>query len=428
MTSENSLAVTLTSLSKMYKVYSKPADMFWELITSRPRYTEFWALKNISADVKRGEVVGIIGRNGAGKSTLLRILAGTLDNTGGDFKIHGHVSAILELGTGFHPEYTGRQNVYMGGMCLGMSRDQMEDKVESIIDFSELRDVIDQPFRTYSSGMKARLTFATAISVEPDILLIDEALAAGDVLFAEKCFRRIKEITSSGATVLIVTHSLATVYALCSVGILLDHGQLVIQGDPREVGYEYERILNQDREKSPESYKLKKNTNHTASETETRGAKDSTNYRGDLARLQEIYVLDCNGAPRTSLFFGENYIVVARCVFLENCGSVNVSVRIERHNGIVVTGLNTLFKDVFINGDQGRTYDVCFHWTCNLANGVYVLGGGIARPLTSGDSDTEVGYEVLHITRNVQKVSVVKNPHSIGIFSASFDITINSVK
>jgi ABC-type polysaccharide/polyol phosphate transport system ATPase subunit len=239
------VAIRVRDLAKSYKVYRKPSDLLREVLTGKSNHEVHQALSDINFDIHRGERVGIIGSNGAGKSTLLKIIAGTLAATSGTADVRGRISAILELGTGFHPEYSGRDNVFLGGMCLGMSREQMAEKFDWIVGFSELGSVIDKPFKTYSSGMQARLTFATAISVDPEILIIDEALAAGDSYFVVKCGRRIREICEGGATVLFVSHSTHQVATLCQRAIWIENGRMREIGPAIDVCRRYDYALHE---------------------------------------------------------------------------------------------------------------------------------------------------------------------------------------
>ncbi len=243
---KSDIAIQVNNLSKMYKIYSSPKNMLWEFLFGRKMHEEFWALKNLNFSIKKGEVVGIIGRNGAGKSTLLKIISGVLDKTKGEVTINGKVSTILELGTGFHPEYTGRENIYNGGMILGMSRQEIEKKITSIIEFSELEDFIDKPFKTYSDGMKTRLTFSVATAINPEILIIDEALSAGDSFFINKCIQRISDLCQSGATVLIVSHGTLLIQRLCTRVVLIEKGKIKADGEPIDICQDYELAVMQE--------------------------------------------------------------------------------------------------------------------------------------------------------------------------------------
>lgn len=233
-------AIRVRGLSKCFKIFKKPGDLVWEILTGRSSHTEFWALQDINLEVARGEIIGIIGQNGAGKSTLLRILTGVLDATCGTTEINGKVSAILELGTGFHPEYTGRENILRGGIALGMSRREIEARMESIIEFSGVREFIDRPFKTYSSGMQARLTFATATAIDPEVLIVDEALATGDSYFVQKCLARIRQICQGGRTAILVSHSTSLIATMCNRVMWLDKGKIRRMGNTIDVVREYD--------------------------------------------------------------------------------------------------------------------------------------------------------------------------------------------
>ena len=237
------VAIAVHDLCKQFRVYDRPSHMLSELLLRRPRHRTINALDGLSFTVARGEILGIVGRNGAGKSTLLKLLTGVLEPSSGEIEVHGKVSHLLELGGGFNPHYSGRENIYFGGACMGMSRREIDRKLDSIIAFSELGADIDRPFRTYSSGMQARLTFAVAISVDPEVLIIDEWLAVGDARFALKCYEKIREFRDRGVTILFVTHTYNSLLEFCDRGMVLDRGRLVYLGDPSTAVMNYHRII-----------------------------------------------------------------------------------------------------------------------------------------------------------------------------------------
>jgi lipopolysaccharide transport system ATP-binding protein len=243
MSNQSDIAIKVENLSKVFKLYSKPSDMLLEMFSRHSRHQEFWALKDISFEVKRGEVIGVIGCNGAGKSTLLKILAGTLDKSSGTVEINGKMAAILELGSGFHEEYTGLENIYIGGLCIGMTREEINKKIKSIIDFSELTDFINNPLKTYSSGMKSRLMFSLAFCENPELFIVDEALSTGDQFFVEKCIQRIQEIVRNGTTGFYVSHNINMVRRFCNRAILLDKGKIVQDGNTETVCNMYEQMI-----------------------------------------------------------------------------------------------------------------------------------------------------------------------------------------
>src|SRR5574337_620691 len=246
-------SIRVEGLSKRYEIYAQPADRLKQMILPRVQramrrparnyFNEFWALRDVGFNVRKGETVGIVGRNGSGKSTLLQMICGTLNPTLGTVAVNGRIAALLELGAGFNPEFTGRENARLGGLLYGLSEQELDARFDAILDFAEIGDFIDQPVKTYSSGMYVRLAFAVAINVSPDVLVVDEALSVGDEAFQRKCFARIDAIRDAGATVLFVSHAAGTVVELCDRAILLDQGEMIADGAPKCVVARYHKLL-----------------------------------------------------------------------------------------------------------------------------------------------------------------------------------------
>ncbi len=237
--------IKIDNLTKEYRLYDKPIYRIVETFFSSGKtyYQSFMALDNISLEIQRGETIGIVGRNGSGKSTLLQIICGIIKPTKGSVVVDGRISALLELGAGFNPEFTGRQNVYLNGSILGLTQQEIDSRIDDILSFASIGDFIDQPVKSYSSGMFVRLAFSVAISIEPEILIVDEALSVGDEAFQRKCFAKINQIQEKGGTILFVSHSTTSIVELCSRAFMLDRGELLIAGEPKQVVSRYQKMV-----------------------------------------------------------------------------------------------------------------------------------------------------------------------------------------
>ena len=238
-------AIKINNISKIYRLYNKPVDRLKEAlsVTNKNYHRNFTALDNVSFDVKKGECVGIMGVNGAGKSTILKIITGVLNPTEGSIDINGKISALLELGAGFNADYTGMENIYLNGTLMGYSEKEIDDRVQEILDFADIGDYINQPVKTYSSGMFVRLAFAVAINIDPEILIVDEALSVGDVFFQAKCYKKFEDFKKQGKTILLVSHSLSSVLKYCDRVVLLDKGSKLAEGEPAAMIDLYKKIL-----------------------------------------------------------------------------------------------------------------------------------------------------------------------------------------
>lgn len=391
--SHEDLAIQVEALSKVFHIYSQPIDMLKELLLRRAMHGELWALKDVSFEVRQGEVVGLIGRNGSGKSTLLKILTGVLDKTSGEVAVNGRVSSILELGTGFHPEYSGRKNIFMGGMCLGMLRQEIETRMNWVIEFSELKDFIDQPLRTYSTGMKARLAFSTAICMDPDILFIDEALSVGDVKFNRKCYDMINQLRAKGRTILLVSHDLNLVSNFCDRAILLDKGQIVSHGEPRDVTRVYYQLLFCGVERPgvldsisnlPQEERERDDLRQKAKQRLYLGEKASeASYEmrcGDRkeAEILDFGILDQEGNRVTMLTTGEKYTFFMYVLFHEDVEDPGFGFLIRDVKGISIFGIDTGWINYNIRPHKkGEILEGKMEVTMWLTNGEYFLSAGI---------------------------------------------------
>ncbi|HIP69715.1 MAG TPA: ABC transporter ATP-binding protein [Chromatiales bacterium] len=361
--SNSNVVIRAKGLRKAYRIYPRPIDRVLETLRGGVRHIEHVALDNVDFELKRGEVIGILGRNGAGKSTLLKIVANTLEKTAGEVEINGNVTAILELGTGFHPEYTGRENIYMGGLCLGMSRDEIDLKIDEIIDFSELQDVIDQPFKTYSTGMQARLTFSTAISVDPDILIIDEALSVGDAKFQMKCFSWIQSLREKNSTVLLVSHDTNTITTFCDRALILEQGRIYAEGNPKEISAKYLRLLfgassDQTSNKVEPTLEQKEMAIQTSIDEDVNslnsdlalpvqeGSHHMERYGDGKATLLNYSLLDDNGNTVSVIESGSHCVLTMRLKFIHDVPDVSCGFAIKDRRGTVIFGVTNISQNL----------------------------------------------------------------------------------
>ncbi len=420
------IAIKVENLSKCYHIYDQPRDRLKQMILPRLQraagaatkqyFREFWALKDVTFEVKRGETVGIVGRNGSGKSTLLQIICGTINPTNGSIQTNGRIAALLELGSGFNPEFTGRENVYMNAAVLGLSDEEIDARFDEIVSFADIGEFIKQPVKTYSSGMTVRLAFAVAISVDPDILIVDEALSVGDELFQRKCFSRIEAIRSTGATILFVSHSGGTVVELCDRALLLDEGERLAMGMPKKIVGRYQKLLYVPQEKreairseirreeeiaAGELLKSDEFNNLTSevvqeslqqlnTESELPNSFDPSlkplstiAYESYGAVIQDPAVYTLDGERVNNLTRGKTYRYRYRVVFDRPASNVRFGMLIKTTSGLELGGAASASSNrtslPFVT--TGSSFLVEFEFTCRLNSGVYFLNAGVVGDL-----------------------------------------------
>jgi len=376
--------VLVQNVSKLYRLYRRPSDRLRELLPgSRKRHTDFWALRDIGFTLEKGETLGLVGPNGCGKSTLLQIVAGILQPTSGRVVTRGRIAALLELGAGFNPEFSGRENVYLNGEIMGLGRAQIDKAMPSIEAFAEIGEFIERPVKEYSSGMYVRLAFSTAIHVDPEILIVDEALAVGDAVFANRCVRKFQELRERKITVLFVSHDLGLVKQLSDRAILLLHGRIEAEGAPKDVINRYiGLVLARQDSKSKKEDRVRSSFRH-----------------GDgTSEILSVEMLNARGEPAESVESGEEVTVRVRSRFHRPKSDPMVGILIRTRIGMDVYGTNTRIEQAQLGDFQaGDELEVDFRIECWLTPQEYTLT--VATQNADGSShdwlDDAVAFEVV---------------------------------
>ena len=425
---DKNLAISVQGVSKIYKLYDKPIDRLKEAVslTHKSYHRDFFALSDISFEVKKGETVGIIGTNGSGKSTILKIITGVLSPTTGTAEVSGNISALLELGAGFNSEYTGLENIYMNGTMMGFSRQEMERRMDDILRFADIGDFVNQPVKTYSSGMFVRLAFALAINVDPEILIVDEALSVGDVFFQAKCYRRMEEMMKNGTTILMVSHDMGSIIKYCDKVVLLNRGHFVAQGEAGKMVDLYKKILaNQTDELAEALIEEKKEALGLPVEAAVsdKRMKDRMNlnpevqeYGDGRASFEDFGTLDARGNVTNLLLKGEMFTIRERVRFHAPIENPIFTYTLRDKKGTDITGTNTLFEGTEIKPvKDGDVYTVSFRQKMNLQGGEYLL----SMSCTGYENGEHVVYHRLY---NVLSLTVISNKNTVGYYDMGSEV------
>ena len=423
---DNNLAIKVDHVSKMYKLYDKPSDRLKEALglTRKKKYHEHWALNKVSFDVKKGETIGIIGTNGSGKSTILKIITGVLNPTEGNLEIDGRISALLELGAGFNMEYTGIENVYLNGMMIGFSREEIDERLDDILKFADIGDFINQPCKTYSSGMFVRLAFAVAINIDPEILIVDEALSVGDVFFQAKCYKKFEEFKEQGKTIIFVSHDLSSISKYCDRVILLNKGDKLAEGSPKEMISLYKRVLlNQaDVKKSPEELMADVDkAEHALWKSNFKINPNVDEYGTGEAEIIDFAIVDENGNYTNCIEKGTSFEIKSKVLFQQEVQNPIFTYTFKTIQGVSVTGTNTMYEKADIGtAHPGDVYVATFRQQMDLQGGEYLLS-------ISCTGFRDGSFKAYHRLYDVCNVTVVSDKNTVGFYDMNSEVTVEKV-
>lgn len=401
-------AIRVQGLKKLYKLYKKPSDRLFDAFgLKRNCYSVNYALKGVDIDIYKGETVGIIGTNGSGKSTLLKIITGVLNPSEGTAEVDGRISALLELGAGFNQEYNGIENIYLNGTMMGFSEKEIEKRLPDILEFADIGDYVYQPVKTYSSGMFVRLAFAVAINIDPEILIVDEALSVGDVFFQSKCYHKFEEFKKSGKTIIFVSHDLSSISKYCDRVMVLNKGDKVAEGKPKEMIDVYKQILVGQYAEDKQDF-FAENGEH----------KELLEYGSKEAEITEYYVTDEKGLRTNAILKGSRFTIHMKVHFNQDVEKPIFAYKFVNPKGVEVTGTNTMFEKAFLEDVKaGKNLEITFTQEMNLQGGEYLMSFGC----TGYKMDTFVVYHRMYYAMSV---AVISDKDTVGYYDMNSSITV----
>lgn len=413
------IAIKADKISKVYRLYARPSDRFREAVNPKKRRsTDHHALKDVDLTIYKGETVGIIGTNGSGKSTMLKIITGVLSPTSGQISVDGRISALLELGAGFNMEYNGIENIYLNGTMMGFSKKEIDDRLQDILDFADIGEYVYQPCKTYSSGMFVRLAFAVAINIDPEILIVDEALSVGDVFFQAKCYHKFEEFKAMGKTILFVSHDLTSIAKYCDRVVLLNDGVKLREGGPKEIIDAYKQVL-------VGQYAEAEGSDGTAGDAADSAVSSASinpellEYGDGRALIRDYYITDRNGLKTTAIIKGEPFTIHFSTDFTEDIPGPIFAFTIKNIKGTEITGTNTMYEKTFLEPvKKGETKTVTFTQDMNLQGGEYLLSLGC----TGYEKDDFVVYHRLY---DVINLTVISDKDTVGFYDMNSRVEVD---
>ena len=440
---DNHIAIKVTDLEKVYKLYDKPSERLKEAlhIGRGKHHTEHRALKGVNMTIRQGECAGIIGTNGSGKSTILKIITGVLSPTAGEVEVNGRISALLELGAGFNMEYNGIENIYLNGTMIGFSKKEIDQKLDEILAFADIGDYVYQPAKTYSSGMFVRLAFAVAINIDPEILIVDEALSVGDVFFQAKCYHKFEEFKEMGKTIVFVSHDLSSISKYCDRVVLLNQGIKLGEGAPKQMIDTYKQVLvgqytapESEGERLLDDEQLRAMAAKGVDGSKMDGAEpgkrnvsgatacaenpELLEYGSKKAQITEYYITDEKGTRTATILKGSAFTIHMRVEMTEKIAAPIFAFTIKTVRGTEITGTNTMFEKAFLESvEAGETKEITFTQDMNLQGGEYLLSLGV----TGYEEDD---FTVYHRLYDVLSVTVISDKDTVGFYDMNSKVVV----